>query len=135
MLQERFSGLVSLDLLSEEEMPHGSLIQGPLRVLLFHPLAGDGTKLHFEYMFKITLDRVCYYCCCLFPCWLCLILYKQICNCRGISQALANVYHCATGCSVCCLTFMINIHKHILGTLESKEVLQGIGNIIQAVLL
>lgn len=34
MLQERFSGHVSLDLLSEEEMPHGSPIQGKIRVLL-----------------------------------------------------------------------------------------------------
>lgn len=31
VLQERFSGLVSLDLLSEEEMPHGSPIQGKVR--------------------------------------------------------------------------------------------------------
>lgn len=83
-------------------------------MLLVPPLAGDGTRLHFEYTFWNTLDRVYYYCCYLFPCWLCLILYKQICNCKGISQALANVYHCATGCSVCCLTFVINIHKHIL---------------------
>lgn len=89
---------------------------------------------YFQYMLKNTLERVYYCCCYLFPCWLCLILYQQVCNCKGISQALANVYHCATVYSVCCITFVINVHKHILGTLESKEVLQGIGNITKAVL-
>lgn len=83
--------------------------KGPSRMLLSHPLAGNGTGLHFEYMFKNTLERAYYYCY-LFSCWLCLILYKQTCNCKGISQALANVYHCATGCSLCCVTSVINVY-------------------------
>lgn len=58
-----------------------------------------------------------------------------MCICKGVSQALGNVYHCAPGCSVCCITFVIYVYKHILGTMDSKEILGGIGNIIKAVLL
>lgn len=36
--------------------------------------------------------------------------------------------------TVCCITFGINVHKHILGALQSKEILQAIGCIIKAVL-
>lgn len=104
---------------------------GTLEGVVFHPLAGDGTGLHFEYMFKSSLERV-YYCHYFFPCWLCLILYEQISNCKGISQALANVCYCATG--YCVLYNIWDKCTHILGALQSKEILQAIGCIIKAVL-
>lgn len=64
---------------------HSGKGKGSSRMLLFHLLAGNRTGLHFEYMFKNTLERAYCYCCYLFPCWLCLILYKQPCNFKGIS--------------------------------------------------